>query len=151
MNDDFLDLLRALASAGARFIVVGAHAMAVHGVPRATQDLDIMVDRSGKNAALVWSALEEFGAPVAALGISQADLMRRDVVVQIGVPPRRIDLLTSITGVTFESAWESRIEQETDGVRVPYLGRAALVANKRAVGRHKDLGDLEALGELPPK
>lgn len=150
MNSDFLDMLRALAEAGARFLVVGAHAMAVHGVPRATQDLDLLVEPSAENAERVRRALEAFGAPLDALGVAVADLTSDDTVIQLGLPPRRIDLLTGLTGVTFEQAWAGRVEHEAAGLLLPFLGRGALVANKLATGRHKDLSDLEALGELPP-
>ena len=87
------------------------------------------------------------GAPLAAMGVSRADFLREDQVVQIGLPPRRIDLLTSISGVRFEDAWPGRVTHEVAGMVVPFLGRASLVANKRASGRAKDLADLEALGE----
>ncbi len=149
MNDDFRDLLRALLEAGARFLVVGAHAMAVHGVPRATGDLDVWIAVDPDNADRVLKALTRFGAPLTAIGISRADFLREDQVVQIGLPPRRIDMLTSISGVGFEDAWAGRATHDVAGMRVPFLGRAALVRNKRASGRAKDLADLEALGETP--
>jgi hypothetical protein len=88
-----------------------------------------------------------FGAPVATLGVSRDDLIQPDRVVQIGLPPRRIDILTSISGVAFDEAWPERVTHEVDGLVVPFLGRAALVRNKRATGRTKDQADLEALGE----
>jgi hypothetical protein len=147
MNDDFRDLLRALLEAGARFLVVGAHAMAVHGVPRATGDLDVWIAVNPDNADRVTKALARFGAPLEAMGISRADFLREDQVVQIGLPPRRIDVLTSISGVRFEDAWADRVSHEVAGMAVPFLGRASLVANKRASGRAKDRADLEALGE----
>ena len=147
MNEDFRDLLAALLEAGARFLVVGAHAMAVHGVPRATGDLDVWIASDGPNAERVWAALLRFGAPVAAMGVRREDLTRANLVVQIGLPPRRIDLLTSITGVEFEDAWAERVTHEFSNLVVPFLGRAALVRNKRAAGRAKDRADLEALGE----
>lgn len=147
VNEDFRDLLRALLEAGARFLVVGAHAMAVHGVPRATGDLDVWIAVDPGNADRVVQALARFGAPLAAIGISRADFLREDQVVQIGLPPRRIDVLTSISGVDFEAAWVGRVTQEVAGMAVPFLGRPALVANKRASGRAKDRADLEALGE----
>jgi hypothetical protein len=149
MNEDFRDLLGALLEAGARFLVVGAHAMAVHGVPRATGDLDVWVAVDPENADRVVQALARFGAPLAAIGISRTDFLRADQVVQIGLPPRRIDLLTSISGVGFEDAWAGRVTHEVAGVRIPFLGREALVRNKRASGRTKDRADLEALGETP--
>ena len=147
MNQDFKDLLAALLGAEARFIVVGAHALAVHGVPRATGDLDIWIAREAANADRVWSALVSFGARVAAMGLGPADLNHPDRVVQIGLPPRRIDVLTSIRGVEFDEAWPARVIHDVDGLAVPFLGRAALVRNKRASGRTKDKADLEALGE----
>lgn len=148
MTDDWIDLLAALLEVEARFLVVGAHAMAVHGIPRGTQDLDVWIDPRPENAERVWGALATFGAPLAALGIARDDLRRPGNVIQLGLPPNRIDLLTSISGVPdFDSAWASRVEQVVSGRRVPFLGRAALVENKRATARYKDLGDLEALGE----
>lgn len=148
MNEDFRDLLRALLEAGARFLVVGAHAMAVHGVPRATGDLDVWIAVDPDNADRVMQALVRFGAPVSTLGVSRADFLRQDQVVQIGLPPRRIDVITSISGVGFDDAWAGRVTQDVAGVAVPFLGRDALLRNKRAAGRAKDLADLEALGEL---
>lgn len=150
MNEDFRDLLAALLGVEARFLVVGAHALAVHGVPRATGDLDVWIAADPANAERVWSGLMRFGAPVAALGVSRDDLTQPDRVVQIGLPPRRIDILTSISGVAFDEAWPERVTHEVDGLVVPFLGRAALVRNKRATGRTKDQADLEALGETGP-
>jgi hypothetical protein len=148
---DWTDVLGALAGVGARFLVVGAHALAVHGVPRGTQDLDIWVDPAGDNADRVWRALAAFGAPLEELDISQDDLRRSGLVIQLGLPPNRIDLLTGITGVPdFETAWADRVEHAFGENRVPFIGRATLIRNKRESGRRKDLADLEALGELPP-
>jgi hypothetical protein len=149
VNEDFRDLLAALLSEGARFLVVGAHALAVHGIPRATGDLDVWIAGDAENARRVFEALVRFGAPMAAMGVTRADLSRPDQVVQIGLPPRRIDVLTSISGVSFEEAWSDRAVHDVDGVSVPFIGRAAFVKNKRATGRAKDLADLEALGEDP--
>ncbi len=149
MNEDFLDILGCLIEAGARFLVVGAHALAVHGVPRATGDLDVWIDREPTNADRVWGALAKFGAPVEAMGVSRRDLEVVGVVIQIGLPPRRIDLVTSITGVEFAEAWAARAVHRVQGLDVPFLGRHELVRNKRATGRLKDLADLEALGEKP--
>ena len=151
MTDDWIDLLKALEETGARFLVVGAHALAVHGVPRGTQDLDVWVAPDRENSTRVWRALVGFGAPVDALGVVEADLRRPNMVIQLGLPPNRIDVLTSISGVEhFDVAWTDRVEHVVRGRLVPFLGRATLIANKRASGRRKDLSDLEALGELPP-
>lgn len=147
MNDDFRELLGALLDGSVRFIVVGAHAMAVHGVPRATGDLDVWIASDEENADRAWSAVVVFGAPMETLGFHREDFMREDQVFQIGVPPRRIDILTSISGVSFEEAWPERVYHEVGGLAIPFLGRASLVRNKRASGRTKDLADLEALGE----
>lgn len=150
MTDDWFDLLAALTAGEVRFLVVGAHALAVHGVPRGTQDLDVWIDPSADNAERAWRALAAFGAPLAALGVSLDDLQRPDTVVQLGLPPDRIDLLTAITGVPeFMVAWRERVEHVVRGLCVPFLGRATLLRNKRATGRRKDLADIEALGEDP--
>lgn len=145
MNDDFRDLMTALLDAGARFLVVGAHAMAVHGVPRATGDLDVWINPDHANAERVWQALLAFGAPVRELGISREDLETPGMVVQVGLPPRRIDLLTEATGLVFEEAWQNRTTHHTDSHDVPFLSRQDLVRNKRATGRPKDLADLDVL------
>jgi hypothetical protein len=150
VNEDFRDLLAALLGVEARFLVVGAHALAVHGVPRATGDLNVWIAADPANAERVWSGLMRFGAPVATLGVRRDDLTQPDRVVQIGLPPRRIDILTSISGVAFDEAWPERVTHEVDGLVVPFLGRSALVRNKRATGRTKDQADLEALGEIGP-
>jgi len=145
LNDDFRDILGLLLEEGARFLVVGAHAMAVHGVPRATGDLDVWIARAPDNAERTWKALLRFGAPVAALGVSEADLLKPETVVQIGLPPRRIDLLTDITGVDFERGWAGRVSSRVADLDVPFLGRTELLVNKRATGRPKDLADLVEL------
>ena len=147
MIEDFRDFLAELVKAEAQFLVVGAHALSVHGVPRATVDLDVWIDRTPGNARRIWRALAEFGAPLDDLSVTEADLTRPEVVVQLGIPPLRIDILTSVSGITFDEAWPERVVGDFGGVRVPFLGRAALIRNKRASGRRKDLGDLESLGE----
>ncbi len=146
MNRDFRDLLSELIRADARFLVVGAHALSVHGVPRATVDLDVWIDPSPANANRVWKALASFGAPLGSLEIRESDLTRPDSVAQFGLPPWRIDILTGISGVTFDEAWPGRVEAPFDGVAVPFIGRAEFVRNKRASGRLKDLADIESLG-----
>ncbi|MBI4421880.1 MAG: hypothetical protein HY560_13735 [Gemmatimonadetes bacterium] len=150
MTDDWIDFLFALLDTGAQFLVVGAHALAVHGVPRGTQDLDVWIAPDPDNTERVWRGLTEFGAPLGALGVTREDLQRPNTVIQLGVPPNRIDLMTSISGVPdFETAWAGRVEHRVRGRPVPFLGRAAFIENKRAAARRKDLSDLEALGESP--
>lgn len=147
MIDDFRDMLRELVAARVEFLVVGAHALSVHGVPRATGDLDVWIRAEPENAKRIMKALISFGAPVDDLAIGVEDFVRADVVAQLGLPPYRIDLLTSISGVDFEAAWAERAEGEIAGVRVPVIGRRSFVLNKRASGRKKDVADLESLGE----
>ncbi|TAJ24356.1 MAG: hypothetical protein EPO68_01540 [Planctomycetota bacterium] len=143
MNRDFSDMLSALSAEAAEFLVVGAHALAAHGHPRATGDLDIWVRPTADNAARVWRALARFGAPVQ--GLSLADLSTPDVVFQIGIPPNRIDVLTSIDGVEFDVAWRNRRPVTVSGSTFAVLGRQELLANKRSTGRAKDLADVQAL------
>jgi hypothetical protein len=143
MNPDFVDLLRAFIAADVRFLIVGAYALAHHGRPRATGDLDVWVDATPDNAPRVIRALSAFGAPVT--DISERDFSSPGVVFQIGVPPGRIDILTELTGVTFNDAWASRDAGVFGELTVDFLGREAFVRNKRATGRTKDLGDIEGL------
>jgi len=143
VNPDFLDILRALCAAEARFLVVGAYAVSVHAEPRATGDLDIWVEPTPRNATRVHEALRSFGAPLHELAVD--DLTAPDIVFQIGLPPRRVDILTSITGVTFAEAWPGRVEVTYGDVRIPVIGRDALVANKLALGRPKDLLDVDLI------
>jgi hypothetical protein len=145
-NEDFLDILVSLVNSGAEFIVVGAHALAVHGVPRATGDLDIVVRPTAENAGRVFAALREFGAPLEAHGVTSADFETPGRVYQIGEPPRRIDLLTALTGVDFDEAWTSRVLVEVAGMEIPFLGLEELRRNKSATGRDRDLLDLRLLG-----
>jgi hypothetical protein len=150
LNDDFRDLLHCLREANAEFVIVGAHALAAHGLPRATGDLDVLVRPDAANAVRVYGALAQFGAPLAAHGVTEADFATPDTVYQIGLPPRRIDILTQISGVTFDDAWTTRLEVHVLGAPLAFLGRDALIANKRAAGRPKDLADLAALESSIP-
>jgi hypothetical protein len=145
LNPDFLDMFRALNNSEVEYLVVGAYAMAVHGVPRATGDIDIWVRPSRGNGKRVLLALHEFGAPASAHGIALEDLERPDTVYQIGLPPRRIDFMTGVSGVHFLEAWPSRFLVELEGVSIPVIGLLDLIRNKRATGRPKDLIDLEIL------
>lgn len=145
MNRDFVEMLSALSAADAEFLVVGAHALAVHGHPRATGDLDIWVRPTAANAERVWRALTAFGAPLSDL--AREDLCSSDLVFQLGVAPSRIDLLTGLSGITFEEAWPDRLVITLSDLTVPVIGRAALIRNKRATGRPRDLADLEELGD----
>lgn len=145
LNADFKDLLACLGREGVEYVLVGAYALAFHGSPRATGDIDVFVRPTADNAERTWRALNVFGAPLAAANVQPSDFASPGIVYQVGLPPRRIDILTQISGLTFEQAWESRVLAEVDGHEVPFLGRAALIANKRASGRLKDLADVERL------
>ncbi len=148
LNPDFRDILSAFVDEGVEFLLVGAYALAVHGHPRATGDLDLWVRPSPENARRVWRALERFGAPLSQLALE--DLQKPDLIFQIGVAPRRIDILTSIEGVTFEEAWPARVEVEIEGLRIPVLGREHLIQNKKASGRPQDLADVAWLEQNEP-
>jgi hypothetical protein len=143
LNPDFRDILSALSDEGVEYLLVGAYALAAHGLPRATGDIDLWVRPSAENAARVWRALMRFGAALDRL--STSDLTMPDVVVQIGVSPRRIDLLTSIDGVAFDAAWPERVLVQIDGLEVPVISRSHLIANKRASGRPQDVADVARL------
>lgn len=144
MSNDFIALLRELSAAEARYLIVGAYAVSLHARPRATGDLDIWVEPTAENAARVHRALEAFGAPLQDL--SEADLRTPGIVYQIGVAPRRIDVLTSLTGVSFDEAWRDRVSGKMGDLDCPFIGREQLIRNKRALGRPRDLADLELLG-----
>jgi hypothetical protein len=145
LNRDFRDLLLCLHQEGADFLIVGAYAVAWHGVPRATGDLDAFVRATSENALKVWNALARFGAPLVAQKVTVRDFCEPGVVYQIGQPPRRIDILTKISGLNFSEAWESRVPGDLDGATVYFIGRDALLQNKTAAGRAKDLADVERL------
>jgi hypothetical protein len=143
MNPDFLDLLRAFTAADVRFLIVGAYALALHGRPRATADLDVWIEATPDNAQRVMRALAAFGAPLA--DISEADFAREGVTYQIGIPPGRIDILTELTGITFAEAWTDRLRRPFGDVEVEFIGRASFIRNKRATGRPRDLGDIDGM------
>lgn len=145
MNRDFVEMLSALSEAGVDFLVVGAHALAAHGIPRATGDLDIWVRPSPENAERVLSALKTFGSPL--FELTRDDLTSPETVFQIGLPPARIDVLTTLSGVVFEDAWQRRIHVKIGDLTVPVIGREDFIANKRAVGRTRDLADIEMLDD----
>jgi hypothetical protein len=137
------ELLRGLNARDVRYLIVGAHALGRYAIPRATGDLDIWIERSRQNAERTYRTLIEFGAPLNDLSVD--DLQRDDLIFAFGRPPLRVDVLTDIDGVVFEEAWKDRAEGMLGGVSVSFIGRAHLIANKRAAGRAKDLADVEAL------
>ncbi len=150
MNEDFRDLLLAFVEAKVRFLVVGAYALAVHGHPRATGDLDVWIDPTAANARRAYTALAAFGAPLSDL--TERDLQTPGVVFQIGLVPRRIDILTQVSGLTFAAAWPHRVETTHEGLRFFVIGRGDFITNKRATGRPKDHVDADLVAaDVPGK
>jgi predicted nucleotidyltransferase len=142
---DFRDLLIELSDAGAEFVVVGGYAVAFYGHPRATKDLDILVRPTDLNAKRVYRALAAYGAPLDAFEVAEADFAEYGGVLQIGLPPRRIDILNRATGVTFDEAAAEGNTFEIDGRAIRVIGLQALLTNKRAAAREQDLADVAAL------
>lgn len=145
-QQDFRELLELFNDRKIDFMIVGGFALAFHGAPRFTGELDIFIRSDEENASRIMDALAGFGFGSA--GLNKTDFMDPDRVVQLGVPPVRIDLITSISGVTWEEANAGRVFSEFGGVPVSYLGRNEFIKNKKAIGRHKDLADIEALDEI---
>lgn len=145
LQPDFKELLALFGEREIEFLIVGGFALAHHGAPRFTGDLDLLVRPTAENAARVVAALDEFG--FGALDLAVDDFVHEGTVVQLGMPPVRVDLLTSISGVDWESAWQGREIVRYGDVEAQVIGRSELVANKRAVGRAQDIADIEALGE----
>lgn len=145
IQKDFRDLLALFNELGVEYLIVGAYALAFHGVPRFTGDMDIFVKPDQKNAERILLALRRFGFNFP--NLTAEDFQNPDKVVQLGVPPVRIDLITSITGVSWDEAETHKMPGNFGDLSVHYLGREQYIINKRATGRKKDLADLEALGE----
>jgi len=145
LPNDLRELLALFNAHGVEYVVAGAHALAYHGAPRYTGDLDLLVGADPDNARRLMAALSEFG--FADVGLTSKDFEFPNQVIQLGRPPVRVDLLTSLTGVTWEEARDGSESGVCGGVSVRFLGRAQFVANKRAAARKKDLADLDALGE----
>ncbi len=149
MSPDFRDMLSEFSAAGVEFLVIGAYAVAAHGLPRATGDIDLWVRCNAENAERIMEALNRFGAPLH--DVSAADFHEPDICYQIGVTPNRIDVVTQIDGVRFEEAWPNRVVADVLGLQVPVVGLDDLLTNKRATGRRKDLNDVTGLVELAAK
>lgn len=140
---DFSEFLASLNAARVKYLVVGAYALAAHGAPRNTLDLDVFVEPTPANGTRIIKALDSFG--FGSLAVSPVDFAQPDRILQLGRQPLRIDILTSISGVGWRTAWRGRLRGHYGDVPVSFIGRVELVANKRASGRAKDLGDVEAL------
>ena len=145
VQPDFRDLLALFNKHQVDYIIVGAYALAFHGVPRYTGDLDIFIKPDPINAKHILAALDEFG--FGSVGLTTKDFESSGKVIQLGVPPVRIDIITSITEVSWEDACLNTVEGKYGNVPVYFIGREQFILNKRALGRKKDLADLEALGE----
>jgi hypothetical protein len=146
LNEDYKEMLQYLVGEDVKFLLMGAYALAAHGYPRATMDIDVWVMPSPENAAAVLRALHRFGTPLH--GLTIADLQKNDTIFQIGVAPRRIDIITGASGLQFEEAFARSASISIEGiqVRIPSIGD--LIRNKKASGRTKDLADAEALESL---
>lgn len=142
-NVDLIDLLAALNGEGSKYLIIGAYALALHGRPRATKDVDIFVGTDPANAESVWKALVTFGAPLH--DMQPEDLSMPGTFFIMGRAPNQIDIITSIDGVTFDEAWATRIESSYGGVRAFFIGRKELIANKKAAARPQDLADVAYL------
>ena len=146
LNEDYRDILHSLSDEKVRFLLVGAYALAAHGYPRATMDIDIWVMPSPQNAEAVLQALRRFGAPLH--NLTKEDLQIDGTVFQIGDAPRRIDIITALSGLKFEETYQNSISVNIEGIEVHIPSIEALIRNKRASGRTKDLADAEALESL---
>jgi hypothetical protein len=143
LNPDYRDILSAFSEENVEYMLVGAYALAAHGLVRATGDIDLWVRASEGNAARIMNALARFGASLHQ--VEARDFEISGTVFQIGVAPRRVDILTSIDAVEFEEAWPQRQEVEVAGLKVPVIGKYHLLQNKRATGRPQDLADAARL------
>jgi hypothetical protein len=146
---DFIDFIGLLNTHNVEYMVVGAHALAYHGRPRHTGDLDIWIKPSLENAGKMINVLKDFG--FGSLGLTEDDFLKENYVTQLGYPPLRIDILNSISGVNFDDAYKGRILGENDDLYVSFINISDFIANKKASGRPKDLGDIEALNKKQRK
>jgi len=146
---DFSEFLASLNAARVEYLIVGAYALAFHGAPRNTLDLDVYLNPTRVNARRFLIALDRFG--FGSLGIRPEDLVVPNRILQLGRTPVRIDIMTSISGVSWRTAWHHRVAGRYGEIEVSFLGLAQFLANKRASGRAKDLGDLESLVRRRPR
>ena len=145
IQQDFKELLELFNKHNVEYVIVGAYALAFHGCPRYTGDLDILVKHDQGNATRIIEAIKEFGFE--SLNLTVEDFTSEKRVVQLGVPPVRIDILTSLTGVTWKQVSSHRIKSQYGGTPVYFIGKNEFIANKKALGRHKDLADIESINQ----
>jgi hypothetical protein len=145
IQKDYKELLESFNARKVEYIIVGGYALAFHGAPRFTGDIDLLVKPDAENARRILAALNDFG--FGALNLNESDFTRQGNVVQLGVPPVRIDIVTSLTGVDWDKAQAGKVAGDYGGVSVHFLGKKEFILNKKATGRKKDLADIEALDE----
>ena len=144
LNQDFREFIQLLNANQVRYLVVGGYAVALHGYPRYTKDMDIWIDMTPENANRIVQALEQFG--FGSLGLKQEDFLEEDTIIQLGYPPRRIDVITTLPGVNFNACYGTRKKVVISDVPIDFIDLENLKENKRATGRAQDLADLENLG-----
>ena len=143
LPNDLREFIELLNAHDVRYVIVGGYAVAYHGFPRLTGDIDFFVETSEENAQRLESVLTDFG--FGSIGLSSEDFKKPDQIIQLGYPPNRIDLITSISGVTFAEAWADKVSDDLGGIPVTFIGKKTLLANKAASGRLKDRADLDSL------
>ena len=143
LNPDFREFIQSLNDNQVRYLVVGGYAVALHGYPRYTKDIDIWIELSPLNATRILQALDQFG--FSSLGLTENDFLEEDSIIQLGYPPRRIDLLTSLSGVDFDICYSNKVVVELDGIQVDFIDLENLKKNKLATGRSQDIADVENL------
>jgi len=146
IEKDFKEFIELLNRNSVRYLVVGGFAVAFHAEPRFTKDIDFFLDRSKKNAERVLETLKQFG--FGNIGLSKSDFIKPGDIVQLGLPPVRIDLMTSLTGLDFAAAWKNRVVEKYGDIPVFFISKEDLIHNKKAMGRMRDLGDLEMLEKI---
>ena len=145
VHKDLREFIELLNSVNVKYLIIGGYAVAYHGHPRYTGDIDIFVEASETNALKLEEVLQRFGFK--GTGLTAKDFVQPDSIVQLGVPPNRIDVVTGIDGVDFAEAWASKVEAALAGVPVYFISKDLLVRNKKACGRARDLADLEEIAE----
>lgn len=148
LQKDLREFIELLNSHNVRYLIVGGHAVAYHGYPRTTGDIDFFIEASEENAAKLEKVLARFG--FGSLGLTAKDFLEPGTIIQLGYPPNRIDLVTSISGVTFGEAWEHRVCDRVENLPMIFVDRQTLLSNKAASGRPKDLADIDALSRSKP-
>lgn len=143
LSPDFKEFIQSLNNNQVRYLIIGGYAVAAHGYPRYTKDLDVWVESTPENAARMVAALAEFG--FASLGLGEADFLEEGQVIQLGYPPNRIDLILTPKGVEFPKCYDAKVVVDLDGTPLHFIDLANLIANKKATGRPQDLADVDNL------